>query len=259
MPPPSSQYGPYGPSQPPPPYGGQSPYRMPALPAPPGQGPQQGYNQNNSHYGSQYGQYQNNQPIALPAPPSSSNQQGHPSQQQQYGQQRPPQQQPRPSAPGVPNVRPRGTAFLPSTQAGSPLAPPPPGMRVPVRGTYRPPAIRGRTGPQMATRMQGPPPPRGPTQSINQATRMRRPMPNQQQQNNDPQKRKRMDVLLPDRHDDPDCHVIAVQQRNDDLPVIQNIQGNVTETAQDPLSKVKDSMIHLTDSITLSVRGKESE
>lgn len=70
-----------------------------------------------------------------------------------------------------------------------------------------------------------------------------------QQQNNTPAKQRRMDVLLPDRNEDADCHVIAQQKRNDGLPVIQNVQGATTQQ-----TNRNDSTIHLTDSITLSVR-----
>lgn len=37
-------------------------------------------------------------------------------------------------------------------------------------------------------------------------------------------KRKRMDVLMPDKHDDADCQVIAVQPKNTGLPQIQSVQ-----------------------------------
>lgn len=67
-------------------------------------------------------------------------------------------------------------------------------------------------------------------------------------QNTPVAKQRRMDVLLPDRNEDADCHVIAQQKRNDGLPVIQNVQGATTQQTRN------DSTIHLTDSITLSVR-----
>ncbi|XP_043664218.1 uncharacterized protein LOC122627260 isoform X1 [Vespula pensylvanica] len=83
--------------------------------------------------------------------------------------------------------------------------------------------------------------------------RLKRPMQQamqvQQQQNNSVLKQRRMDVLMPDRNEDADCHVIAQQKRNDGLPVIQNVQGATTQQANR-----NDSTIHLTDSITLSVR-----
>ncbi|GFG30609.1 hypothetical protein Cfor_10518 [Coptotermes formosanus] len=62
-----------------------------------------------------------------------------------------------------------------------------------------------------------------------------------------PNKQRRMDVLLPDSHDDADCHVIAMQKRTDSGPMIGNVQGATN-------SGRPESMIHLTDSITLSVR-----
>lgn len=80
--------------------------------------------------------------------------------------------------------------------------------------------------------------------------RMKRPLQQVvQQQNNTSAKQRRMDVLLPDRNEDADCHVIAQQKRNDGLPVIQNVQGATTQQ-----TSRNDSTIHLTDSITLSVR-----
>ena len=79
--------------------------------------------------------------------------------------------------------------------------------------------------------------------------RMKRPLQPITQQNNASAKQRRMDVLLPDRNEDADCHVIAQQKRNDGLPVIQNVQGATTQQ-----TNRNDSTIHLTDSITLSVR-----
>ncbi|CAL7946490.1 unnamed protein product [Xylocopa violacea] len=93
--------------------------------------------------------------------------------------------------------------------------------------------------------------PRIPQTAPTPRQRMKRPMQQsmQVQQNNSAIKQRRMDVLLPDRNEDADCHVIAQQKRNDGLPVIQNVQG---ATTQQP--NRNDSTIHLTDSITLSVR-----
>lgn len=79
--------------------------------------------------------------------------------------------------------------------------------------------------------------------------RVKRPLQQTMQQNNTSAKQRRMDVLLPDRNEDADCHVIAQQKRNDGLPVIQNVQGATTQQ-----TNRNDSTIHLTDSITLSVR-----
>lgn len=84
--------------------------------------------------------------------------------------------------------------------------------------------------------------------------RMKRPLPHQQvqmqQQSQPTPPKRRMDVLLPDRNEDADCHVIAQQKRNDGLPVIRDVQGG---TLVQPTNR-NDSTIHLTDSITLSVR-----
>lgn len=93
--------------------------------------------------------------------------------------------------------------------------------------------------------------PRIPQTGSTPRQRMKRPMQQsmQVQQNNSAIKQRRMDVLLPDRNEDADCHVIAQQKRNDGLPVIQNVQGATTQQ-----TSRNDSTIHLTDSITLSVR-----
>ncbi|XP_061932110.1 uncharacterized protein LOC108003584 isoform X3 [Apis cerana] len=93
--------------------------------------------------------------------------------------------------------------------------------------------------------------PRVPQTGSTPRQRMKRPMQQsmQVQQNNSAIKQRRMDVLLPDRNEDADCHVIAQQKRNDGLPVIQNVQGATTQQ-----TSRNDSTIHLTDSITLSVR-----
>ncbi|KAF5305368.1 hypothetical protein FQA39_LY09197 [Lamprigera yunnana] len=62
-------------------------------------------------------------------------------------------------------------------------------------------------------------------------------------------KKKRMDVLVPDKNDDADCEVIAVQPKNTDggLPQIQSVEGGTTDPS--------DNVMHLSDSITLSVRN----
>ncbi|XP_023317594.1 arginine-glutamic acid dipeptide repeats protein-like isoform X2 [Trichogramma pretiosum] len=86
--------------------------------------------------------------------------------------------------------------------------------------------------------------------------RMKRPPPQgiplQAQQAPSAPKQRRMDVLLPDRNEDADCHVIAQQKRNNGLPVIQNVQGG--NNSQQQQTNRPDPTIHLTDSITLSVR-----
>lgn len=62
-------------------------------------------------------------------------------------------------------------------------------------------------------------------------------------------KQRRLDVLIPDRHDDADCHVIAMQKRTESGPIIGNVQSAANSRPE--------SMIHLTDSITLSVRQNQ--
>ncbi|CAK9805813.1 hypothetical protein ANTQUA_LOCUS4575 [Anthophora quadrimaculata] len=93
--------------------------------------------------------------------------------------------------------------------------------------------------------------PRVPQAGPTPRQRMKRPIQQamQVQQNNSAIKQRRLDVLLPDRNEDADCHVIAQQKRNDGLPVIQNVQGATIQQ-----TNRNDSTIHLTDSITLSVR-----
>jgi len=102
-----------------------------------------------------------------------------------------------------------------------------------LSNTFRAPRIPQTTGPVPRQRMKRP---------IQQAIQV-------PSQNTPAAKQRRMDVLLPDRNEDADCHVIAQQKRNDGLPVIQNVQGATTQQ-----TNRNDSTIHLTDSITLSVR-----
>lgn len=73
-------------------------------------------------------------------------------------------------------------------------------------------------------------------------------------------KRKRMDVLIPDTNDNDDCHVISMQKCNDGMPIIKNVQGapnppsNIPSNTQQTNNEI-DPIVHLTDSITLSVRN----
>ncbi|XP_069676375.1 transcriptional regulator ovo-like [Periplaneta americana] len=60
-------------------------------------------------------------------------------------------------------------------------------------------------------------------------------------------KQRSKDVLIPDRNDNADCHVIAMQKRTDSGPVIGNVQSSANNSGR------SESIIHLTDSITLSV------
>ncbi|XP_046591468.1 uncharacterized protein LOC107216631 isoform X4 [Neodiprion lecontei] len=86
-----------------------------------------------------------------------------------------------------------------------------------------------------------------PRQRLKRSAQLVAPPP-QHQQMHAASKQRRMDVLVPDRNEDADCHIIAQQKRNDGLPVIQSVQGAVQPSVRN------DSTIHLTDSITLSVR-----
>ncbi|XP_057653610.1 uncharacterized protein LOC130892283 isoform X6 [Diorhabda carinulata] len=62
-------------------------------------------------------------------------------------------------------------------------------------------------------------------------------------------KKKKFDLLTPDKDDD-DCQVICMQPKNTDggLPQIESVQGGTSEPAE-------SSIMHLSDSITLSVRN----
>lgn len=75
----------------------------------------------------------------------------------------------------------------------------------------------GGVRPQVRPRMQTP-------QQHNQQQRMIKRTPEQIQALQ--AKRKKMDVLIPDKNDDPDCQVICTQPKNTDggLPQIQSVQ-----------------------------------
>ncbi|XP_034947129.1 histone acetyltransferase KAT6A-like isoform X2 [Chelonus insularis] len=113
---------------------------------------------------------------------------------------------------------------------------------------------RGRYPTMIPTTRAPRAPPPAPPQAPVPRQRLKRPIqptqPSQRSDLNTVAKQRRMDLLLPDRNEDADCHVIAQQKRNDGVPVIQNVQG---ATTSQPTSR-SDSTIHLTDSITLSVR-----
>ncbi|XP_036140734.1 histone acetyltransferase KAT6A isoform X2 [Monomorium pharaonis] len=192
------------------------------------------------------------------------------------------QRMPLPQAQMPPSLPPGANTMIPGSNYF--VQPPgrPPLYRVPgPQGIHYPPHMAhlyqygpgpypqmGAPPPQMHPQMQPQQIPRGryPSASVVQNSRAPRlpqtgPVPRQrmkrplqqpvQQQNNTPSaKQRRMDVLLPDRNEDADCHVIAQQKRNDGLPVIQNVQGATTQQT----TSRNDSTIHLTDSITLSVR-----
>ncbi|KAL1500764.1 hypothetical protein ABEB36_006209 [Hypothenemus hampei] len=60
-------------------------------------------------------------------------------------------------------------------------------------------------------------------------------------------KKKRVDVLTPSDKDDDDCQVIYMQPKNTGLPQIENVQGGS--------ESVENSIMKLSDSITLSLRN----
>lgn len=142
----------------------------------------------------------------------------------------------------------------------------------PMGGPIRPPTNQNHSRQSMnrprmpQNRPQMPPQPRQPMQRVRApvarvpvATRPRLQRPQngpirpilqkrlaeQQFQN----KKRRLDVLTPDKDDD-DCQVIYVQPKNTDggLPQIENIQGGTSESNE-------NNIMHLSDSITLSVRN----
>lgn len=96
-------------------------------------------------------------------------------------------------------------------------------------------AVRGQVRPRMAGPQNG-------VKTGNQTSPLKR----SPDQNNAMQaKRKKLDVLTPDKDDD-DCQVICMQPKNTDggLPQIESVQGGT-----------ENSIMHLSDSITLSVRN----
>lgn len=155
---------------------------------------------------------------------------------------RPPMSQPPMSQPGPQQMgQPMTSIAQPYSQPGAPRQPqmtprqpmqpqsqrqPPPrqpmGARQPMMHRQRTPMVRPRTimpagarGPR--PRMNAPAP-----SGQNVGPRMVKRSPEQIQALQ--AKRKRMDVLVPDKHDDADCEVIAVQPKNTGLPQIQSIQ-----------------------------------
>ncbi|XP_022907917.2 uncharacterized protein [Onthophagus taurus] len=239
----------------------QHPYQPPPMyPHPPGVPPQPMY-----HH-PQYPQYQPPNPMYyppgpgypphMPPPPRSQMPQQIPQQMPQQPPQQipPPYRQPNPrqpmqSRPQQMQQQVRGTQ---SVRSMGPRGPMGPRLRAPVRGG----GIGSRGGGpfrQIRPRMAGPST-NGPQQQQhqtiqNQGPRMPKRSPDQMTaMQQTAAKRKRIDMLVPDKHDDPDCEVIAVQPKNTGLPQIQSIQGNASEPND-------SNVMHLSDSITLSVRN----
>ncbi|KAF2895471.1 hypothetical protein ILUMI_10704 [Ignelater luminosus] len=182
--------------------------------------------------------------MAPPPPPMSQPQQMPPPQQPMPPPQQPPQyRQPMPPRPPAPR----------QFNQHSPRGPQP---RQPMVPRQRPPLVRPRGG-MINSSIRGPRP-RLPTMNStpnsnsgqNNAQGQQRIIKRTPEQVQNLQaKKKRMDVLVPDKNDDADCQVIAVQPKNTDggLPQIQSVQGGTS----DPV----DNVMHLSDSITLSVRN----
>ncbi|CAH1959445.1 unnamed protein product [Acanthoscelides obtectus] len=231
--------------QPPPPHMG---------PPPP---PQQMQHQQPPPMGGQqppHQQHQPQQPMPLPAPPVSQHQQTQ--QQGPQQQYRPPQ--PQAAGPGMGGPRPQGQ------QPGQPR-PPQMGQRMPnarpmgprqsMPRQRAPMNVRPRMGapgapggmvrPGAGMRPRGPAPANG-IRPTGQSPVKRPPQANNQAEMQT--KKKRFDLLTPDK-DDEDCQVICMQPKNTDggLPQIESVQGG-TEQAE-------SSIMHLSDSITLSVRN----
>ncbi|CAH1959444.1 unnamed protein product [Acanthoscelides obtectus] len=188
------------------------------------------------------------------APPVSQHQQTQ--QQGPQQQYRPPQ--PQAAGPGMGGPRPQGQ------QPGQPR-PPQMGQRMPnarpmgprqsMPRQRAPMNVRPRMGapgapggmvrPGAGMRPRGPAPANG-IRPTGQSPVKRPPQANNQAEMQT--KKKRFDLLTPDK-DDEDCQVICMQPKNTDggLPQIESVQGG-TEQAE-------SSIMHLSDSITLSVRN----
>ncbi|KAK5647321.1 hypothetical protein RI129_002213 [Pyrocoelia pectoralis] len=187
------------------------------------------------------------QPPQMQQPPSQPLSQqsiaAHPQQQQSMPPPQPPQYRP-----SMPTRPPAPRQFNPQPQRG-------PAPRTPMAPRQRPPIVRTRGGMVGGTPVRGPrpriqtgqPQVNGVTQNNQQQQRVIKRTPEQIQSLQ--AKKKRMDVLVPDKNDDADCQVIAVQPKNTDggLPQIQSVQGGTSDPT--------DNVMHLSDSITLSVRN----
>ncbi|VEN35321.1 unnamed protein product [Callosobruchus maculatus] len=256
--PPQPMHQPYQYQPPAPMYYPPAPHGYPPPPQPPPHmgpppPPQQMPHQQPPPMGGQQPPHQQQQPMPLPAPPVSQHQQvPQQGQQQQY---RPPQPQ---SGPGMGGPRPQGQ------QPGQPRPPQmgqrmpnarPMGPRQPMARQRAPMGVRPRMGgpggpggmvrPGAGVRPRGPTPANG-IRPTGQSPVKRPPQPNSQADMQN--KKKRFDLLTPDK-DDEDCQVICMQPKNTDggLPQIESVQGG-TEQAE-------SSIMHLSDSITLSVRN----
>ncbi|XP_076269033.1 uncharacterized protein LOC143201699 isoform X1 [Rhynchophorus ferrugineus] len=233
--PPSPMYYPPGPGYPP-----QHP--APHMPPPPPQHqmgqmqpppPMQQQQMGNA------GQSPNSMVPSTQGQPMPPNQMQQPPNQMQGGYRPPPMPPAKPPAPRGPQ---NGPLRMPGGPRGGPMnaRPPMPRPRGPMvrpRGAGVQP-MRGQVRPRMG----------GPQNGIRpngQAMNVKR----NPDQANAMAKRKKLDVLTPSDKDDDDCQVICMQPKNTDggLPQIESVQGG-SESAE-------NSIMHLSDSITLSVRN----
>lgn len=195
----------------------------------------------------------------------------HPHQVQQQQQQQPPPQRPPGPSPPQQQSSPQPPQLRQQTSSGSmmpPRMPPPRLTSQQMRGPPQQGGVRAaqQAGPARAAAMaragmrmngpRGPGPqmqgmngPRGPA-SIQQQRAMLAAKRNAAVAHEQQLKKKRLDVLIPGSNESDDCHVISMQKCNDGMPIIKTVQGAAT-TVADPL----DPVVHLTDSITLSVRN----
>ncbi|XP_028140071.2 cell surface glycoprotein 1-like isoform X1 [Diabrotica virgifera virgifera] len=187
-------------------------------------------------------QQQMNQP-PMSQPQMNHNQMPPSSQPQNMNQQM--QQQPTPYRQPMPPRQPAPRPPQPGNRMPNPPRPPM-AQRQPV-SRPRAPMVRPRSAtgmtavrsvrPRMATPQNNIRPQNSPVK--------RTPEQSQQMQT----KKKKFDLLTPDKDDD-DCQVICMQPKNTDggLPQIESVLGGTSETAE-------SSIMHLSDSITLSVRN----
>ncbi|XP_018010461.1 uncharacterized protein LOC108667873 isoform X2 [Hyalella azteca] len=181
---------------------------------------------------------------------------------------------------------------------GAMRAPMPPGVSVPyrpsppprVRGRPplighggRPPTMRGPGRPLGSSILPPPlmPAPGGRGSMMPSLTRLpgynsqprggshmsgqKRHLPGQQTGLSPSKSQRRDDINVPSRQKDNECQIIAVANRGDGLPVISNVQGGREERRQSqPTGNggggvgSGESTIHLSDSITLSVRSSSA-
>ncbi|XP_030756602.1 pollen-specific leucine-rich repeat extensin-like protein 1 isoform X3 [Sitophilus oryzae] len=169
------------------------------------------------------------------------------------GQHMPPNQMPQPPSPMQGGYRPNNmNQPKPLPPRGAPGGGPrmpggprgPMGQRAPM-ARPRAPMMRPRGGGQP---MRGGVRPRmgAPQNGIRPQSS---PVKRNPDQNSSIVKRKKLDVLSPSDKDDDDCQVICMQPKNTDggLPQIESVHGG-PESAE-------NSIMHLSDSITLSVRN----